>query len=136
MQSNTKGQGLITLTTDFGTADWFVAKRQGDAICGQVIYIDHFGNAITNLSEEACGFARSTAGACLVGRVRYPLGDFYGTVPLGRPVGVWGSSGFLEIAVNGGNAARRLGLKVGSTVKFFPKPMLRNGQRSGGEGRA
>jgi len=115
---------------------WPIAKRQGDAICGQVIYIDRFGNAITNLDEEACGFARSTAGACLVGRVRCPLGEFYGAVPLGRPVGVWGSSGFLEIAVNGDNAARRLGLKVGSTVKFFPKPVLCRGLRSGGEGRA
>jgi len=114
---------------------WPAAKRQEDAICGQVIYIDHFGNAITNLGEEACRFAKSRSGVCLAGRVRCPLRNFYGAVPLGRPVGIWGSSGLLEIAVNGGSAARRLGLRVGSTVKFFPKPVPRNGQRNGGTAR-
>jgi hypothetical protein len=39
-------------------------------------------------------------------------------VRVGQAVAVPGSSGFLEIAVNGGNAARRLGLKIGDQVSI------------------
>jgi len=114
---------------------WPRTKSEGDAICGQVIYVDRFGNSISNLREDACGFARSKAGVCLVGRVPCPLRDSYGAVPIGRPVAIWGSSGLLEIAVNGGSAARRLDLKVGSPVKFLTKPVPCKGQRGSVKGR-
>jgi S-adenosylmethionine hydrolase len=50
------------------------------------------------------------------GRSKCPLGEFYHAVPTARPVAVRGSAGFLEIAINGGNAAQTFGLKVGSPV--------------------
>jgi S-adenosylmethionine hydrolase len=45
-----------------------------------------------------------------------PLAGFYQAVPLGKPVALFGSSDFLEIAVNGGNAAKELGLRTGYKV--------------------
>ena len=42
--------------------------------------------------------------------------EFYGTVPVNRPVAVLGSSGCLEIALNGGSAAQKFGLEVGDKV--------------------
>jgi S-adenosylmethionine hydrolase len=37
-------------------------------------------------------------------------------VPPRRPVALVGSSGFLEIAINGGSAEKVLGLRVGTRV--------------------
>jgi hypothetical protein len=45
-----------------------------------------------------------------------PVKPFYQAVAPGQPVAVPGSSGFVEIAVNGGPAARRLSLKAGTQV--------------------
>ena len=54
----------------------------------------------------------------LPGRRRVLLGAFYRAVPPGRPVVVPGSSGYLEIAIHGGHAAKKLGLRVGTKVTF------------------
>lgn len=83
---------------------------------GEVVYVDRFGNAITNLPASAASDPRPGAWVQLPGRRRVPLGAFYQAVPPGRPVAVPGSSGFLEIAINGGDAARALKLRVGSPV--------------------
>lgn len=53
-------------------------------------------------------------------KVRCSVAEFYSAVAVGRPVAVFGSSGFLEIAVNGGSAARKYGLKVGDQVALTP----------------
>jgi S-adenosylmethionine hydrolase len=42
---------------------------------------------------------------------------FYQAVRPGKPVAVPGSSGFLEIAVNGGNAAQRFKLSAGLKIE-------------------
>jgi S-adenosylmethionine hydrolase len=44
---------------------------------------------------------------------------FYQAVAPGKPVAVPGSSGFVEIAVNGGNASQILKLKTGSKVTIL-----------------
>ena len=41
---------------------------------------------------------------------------FYQAVARGQPMAVPGSSGFLELAVNGGSAAQNFNLKVGEEV--------------------
>jgi hypothetical protein len=91
-------------------------KRRGE-VQGEIVHIDRFGNTITNIEAELVSCER--AGACEVmgeRKVRCALAQFYGAVPLNRPVAVIGSSGLLEIAVNGGSAARRCGLKIGDKV--------------------
>ncbi|MBU6402764.1 MAG: SAM-dependent chlorinase/fluorinase [Verrucomicrobia bacterium] len=53
-----------------------------------------------------------------VGRRRWRgIQEFYQAVRPGQPVAILGSSGFLEIAVNGGNAARVLRLEIGTPVR-------------------
>jgi len=89
-------------------------SREGDSILGQVIHVDRFGNAVTNIRrkdvEETHGFKVEAAGMAL------PLGRTYGDVPEGRCLGLWGSSRRLEVSCNRGNAARVLGLSRGSRV--------------------
>ncbi len=85
---------------------------------GEVVYVDRFGNAITNLPATLALEPSPPAHLRLPGRRRVFLGAFYRAVPPGQPVVVPGSSGLLEIAVNAGNAAKTLGLRVGTQVTF------------------
>jgi hypothetical protein len=84
---------------------------------GAIVYIDRFGNAITNIRGE---FLRGMDGPAVkvkAGRASVlGLADHYQAVPEGKPSAVIGSSGLMEIAVNGGSAAVKLKLKVGDPI--------------------
>jgi S-adenosyl-L-methionine hydrolase (adenosine-forming) len=82
-------------------------------VSGQVIHVDHFGNATTNISAEMIvGNVSVRAGRHSLGQVRRTYSD----AAIGHPIAIIGSSGLLEIAVREGSAARKLGLRVGSVV--------------------
>lgn len=86
-------------------------------IDGSIAWVDRFGNLIANVPAEAVApfppeRLRVRAGAHeLVG-----LRRFYAEVAPCEPLLLVGSSGRLEIAVNGGNAAERLGIRPGDGV--------------------
>lgn len=91
----------------------------GGRIEGEVVYLDRFGNAITNV--ENASLKPTGLYEVFAGRRRLcPVRAFYGSVRRGAAVAVPGSTGFLEIAVNGSSAARELGLAVGSQVSVTP----------------
>lgn len=89
-----------------------VARRDGE-IVGEIVFVDRFGNAITNLTpEDLAGLATpvvKVAGHEIAG-VSHHYAEREG------PLALIGSNGHLEIAVNGGNAAKQLGLKAGDRV--------------------
>ena len=90
---------------------WPVARRDQDGVIeGEVLLVDRFGNVITNLpgTEHA---TRITFGASEVQVLRT-----YADVEPGHPLALVGSSGFVEIAVREGSAARRFDLGRGSRV--------------------
>jgi S-adenosylmethionine hydrolase len=82
------------------------------AVHGEVIDIDHFGNAVTNLIGPR-------GGAVEVSGTRIPVRQMYAEVPRGEPVAVVGSMGFIEIAVRDGGAAEMLHLARGSRVVLY-----------------
>jgi S-adenosylmethionine hydrolase len=88
-----------------------------DEISGQVLYVDHFGNGITNIcGAKLAEHLGSTYVEVLVGGHR--LEGLYGSyvdVPKGGLLALIGSSGFLEISVHGDRADTLLGLVPGST---------------------
>jgi S-adenosylmethionine hydrolase len=87
-------------------------KRIDDGVlAGEVITIDRFGNAITNLVGLRAGTI-DAAGTTL------PLRRTYGEVPTGAALAIVGSTGLIEIAVRDGSAARQLNLTRGSVVVF------------------
>ncbi len=87
-----------------------------------MIYVDRFGNAITNLAPadlgmSEAGVAEDQMAFTVAGhRIRGPSPS-YGAVPEGSPVVVLGSAGLYEIAVNQGSAAAVLGLGIGAPVE-------------------
>jgi hypothetical protein len=95
---------------------WPQPVKQGPVIRGAVVYVDRFGNLITNISEKMLGRVPTRWRACLRHRVAVPVAEFYHAVPPGKPVALVSSGGFLEIAVNGGAASRKLRLRRGDAV--------------------
>ena len=94
-----------------------------DKLIGEIIKTDSFGNAITNISESLLsrlksGSTRETPNyEITVGSVRLKgLNRAYAESEIGKPLAIIGSSGLLEIAVNGGSAETILRLKRGDTV--------------------
>jgi S-adenosylmethionine hydrolase len=85
-------------------------------IDGEIVYIDRFGNAITNLAANA--LAGRDWDVFLGGKRLCSVQRFYQAVPQGKPVAVSGSPGFLEVAINGGNAAKSLRLHVGAPISI------------------
>jgi S-adenosylmethionine hydrolase len=86
---------------------------------GQVIYVDRFGNLVSNLhrsnlmrSLANLPNARVWLGAECVGPVR----QSYQEVSAGETLALFGSAGLLEVAVNLGSAAQRLQATVGARV--------------------
>ena len=89
------------------------------AIDGEVVYVDRFGNAITNIVNTMLESRRHWECFLSSGPVRrVPIESHYQAVPPGRSVAVPGSTGFLEIAINGGSAQRELGTKVGTRIRL------------------
>jgi S-adenosylmethionine hydrolase len=99
------------------------AHRDDGAWIGQVMIIDRFGNALTNLSAEHVVEVLDGAGeeALVVhagGRRITGLSRSYGDAPVGTIVAVLGSSGRLEIAQVGGDVSQRYGIGLGDPVRI------------------
>ncbi len=80
-----------------------------------IIHIDHFGNLITNITSDVL----PNGGRLLVnGTLITNFRSFYGEESGAEPFAIWGSAGFLEIAVNGGSAADYLDAKRGDQIEI------------------
>jgi S-adenosyl-L-methionine hydrolase (adenosine-forming) len=95
------------------------------ALRGRVVFVDRFGNAITDLTVEALttAFPRVAESSLEVRFHSKKLSGVtrsYGDAPLGTLVAILGSSGRLELAEVGGSAASRWGLGVGDRVAVQP----------------
>jgi S-adenosylmethionine hydrolase len=93
-----------------------VTNKAG-VICGEVLYIDDFGNVITNISGEAlpnCMLQVDLAGVSF----QLSLTKTYAqTKPQGAVVLI-GSHGFLELALNQGHFAKKYPVRIGDPIKI------------------
>lgn len=97
-------------------------RATGGTLMGRIVFIDRFGNALTDLQayEIARHFpAAGDAGieVSVGGRTIRGLARAYGDSAVGTLVAIVGSSGALEIAQVGGHATERLGLGEGDPVE-------------------
>lgn len=97
-------------------------RRRGATLVGRVLFVDAFGNAVTDVDGDAArGALCVVAGPFELG----PLGRTYADVGPGEPIALVSSFGLLEIAVRDGSAALR-GLRVGDPVTLrFDAPKRR-----------
>jgi S-adenosylmethionine hydrolase len=109
-----------TPTSNIMKLRWAVpfADRQG--LQGWVVQIDHFGNCITNITR---GIYRThdalRAPKCYVGTtILEGLASTYDEAAAGQPILVFGSSGYLEVAINRGNASQLLSIRKGDPINI------------------
>lgn len=111
----------IRLDIDFQGGRWDEASK---AFLGQIVYIDRFGNAITNITSEALlepiAFDQSVT-LVAKGRERtVRLRRSYGYAERGEICLVPGSHDLIEISVREGSAGEQLSLSPGDPVLLRP----------------
>jgi len=102
---------------DWVRLEWKSPIIEPNRLVGEVIFIDHFGNLITNIPGEA--FARMDDP-----HIQILVGDqavtrrvhTYGEAEKGTLVALVSSFDLMEVAVSGGSAQKKLGVRVGSAV--------------------
>jgi S-adenosylmethionine hydrolase len=93
------------------------AVREGERVRGEIIYVDHFGNLISNIPA-----------ALITSDMRVRLGTHhllrlsrtYSDANAGAAVALINSDDVLEIAVRDGSAARYFSIGRGATVELIP----------------
>ena len=104
--------------------------QSADAVAGEVIYTDRFGNLITNIPGDRLNQSGLGTGTVVVEigtrRIRGLSRTFHDLPSDSSPqsdglplVALVGSNGYLEVAVRDGNAAESLGCEVGEVVRIF-----------------
>lgn len=81
---------------------------------GQILYIDNFENVIVNITKDDFERERNGRNFKIVfkgNEVIDAISDDYSSVPHGEKVAFFNSAGYLEIAINKGNAAGLFGLQ-------------------------
>lgn len=86
---------------------------------GSILKVDKFGNLVTNFTlgefpQIAAGRFELQVGLQLVSR----FASCYAENPFGEPFLISGSSGYLEVSVNQGSAAKQLGCAAGAPVEL------------------
>ena len=99
-------------------------ELRGDKLFGEVMYIDSFGNIVTNISEDLLKRVGASDGSELAMKIgdrhlRLRLRSAYGEVEPGSLLAIIDSWGMLEIAVNLGSAAEELGVGPGEPVEVW-----------------
>ena len=95
--------------------------RNPEMIQGQIIYVDHFGNLVSNVAAaELRAWLQNRGLLVRIGsRAISGLSSTYEDAASGEFLALMGSHGYLEIACNQDHAARRLGLGVGAPLALL-----------------
>ncbi len=106
-------------------------REAGGAIRGRVVWIDRFGNCITNLTaaELAAVAAAGQPAHVVLDRRRLPLVHAYEEAGPAGEGALLGSSGRLELFSRRGSLARRRGIAPGRPVLLRPGPAPGRGGR-------
>jgi len=120
----------LSLGAPFEAVGWAVAdpvflsvpevRRTGNELHGEVIHIDRFGNLTTNI--ESAMIDRRFESVEMRGLAIRGLSRSFCQVLQGQALALINSFGYLEIAVNRGNAAQSLGVSKGEKVTVCLSP--------------
>lgn len=103
--------------TKWKELSWPSPTKFPAAIEGEVIFVDHFGNLITNISGTTLPPLSTPVQVQIERRAGIARVRTYADATSGSLIALVSSSGLLEIAEVQGNASRHLGQGVGSRVR-------------------
>lgn len=89
---------------------------ENNILSGEVVSIDHFGNISTSISMEDIEYFSAKLNIYIGKETVTGLRTTYAEVPSNTFLGLIDSRGYLEIAINCGNAAQKLGCRIGEKV--------------------
>ena len=100
--------------------------REG-RLLGEILYIDGFGNIVTNISVRDLERISASEGYLLHVKFKDKILDLklcsaYGQVPAERALAIIGSSDFLEISTNQANASQIFQVKIGDSISISLQP--------------
>jgi S-adenosylmethionine hydrolase len=93
--------------------------KPDDTAEGQIIYVDRFGNLVSNLHRTHLMRTLAhlpNAQVWLDGTCIGPVRHSYHEVKQGEPLALFGSTALLEVAVNRGSAAKHFAAKAGAVL--------------------
>lgn len=117
IQQLVKGESIKNIgnaTMDFLEKNPLKAISHENSIEGQIIFIDNFENVIVNITRKEFEEQRKDRNFRIVFKrdeVIDHISESYSDVPEGEKLALFNSAGYLEIAINKGNAAGLFGLK-------------------------
>ncbi len=103
---------------EFVDLDFGKAVREGDRIRGKILFIDRFGNIITNIEKNLIDEEKFHV---RIGGIEKEVNLYpsYGYAEKGEIIAVISSCDFLEIAKREGNASRYFNAKEDGTIEIF-----------------
>jgi S-adenosylmethionine hydrolase len=107
--------------TEYEEPSFIEAEVKEEKILSEVLYIDSFGNIITNISFSHLEKINISLGDWINLKIKnknykVKFSKSYFSVDKGELLALIGSHNFLELAVNLGNAAEKLKVKVGDKI--------------------
>lgn len=100
----------------------FRAISENNIIKGMAIYVDHYGNIITNITESLFkSFGKGRRFTLFFRSEEYEIkmiNNTYSSVPEGERVALFSSTGYIEIAINKGDASRLFGIHQGDVIRI------------------
>jgi len=102
-----------------------VPERSGSAFRGEVVYVDSFGNLITNITDKDIEYLKSLSTDIEIrikGLKIEGVCKTYSMAGTGKPIALIGSCGYLEIACNCKKASDALNAAVGEKVEAAAVP--------------
>lgn len=107
---------LGPIVSDWVRLDRPAPHHEGNILTGEVLFVDRFGNLITNISGEAMMRDDRPKRVRIAGVEVSHVVHTYSDAEPGTLVALVSSSEWLEVAVNQGDAARQLDARIGTPV--------------------
>lgn len=106
---------------DIEELPWPTVDHDKKYLLGSVVYVDHFGNAISTIDSDTIKLLdhAPTKVQMVKFGTELPLCNYFQQVASGQGLAYIGSGGYLEIAINNANAAAIFGLQVGDKIKVI-----------------
>ena len=111
------------ITSHFVDLDFGKFEIINKTVTGKIIYIDSFGNIITNIDGDSFSQVLNYDKNIMLfigdKRLEIPFSKSYDFVKKGEFLATIGSSNLLEISLNQGNAAKKLQVKPDEDIKIL-----------------
>jgi S-adenosylmethionine hydrolase len=108
--------------TEYRIKSSFLPVIEEDVLRGIVMYIDDFGNVVTNITlqlfEQQCRNRKFEIVTRKLANSINVISRHYHETNAGGMMAIFNSGGYLEIAINQGSASSLLGLKLSDNIRI------------------